>query len=141
MSETSGVNFSSGLPTTILAPEDPAIESRLADALRTSSVEAVAAVVADHPRSLMAWAALGDVTTETIGRYSAYRVGYHRGLDALRAAGWRGTGYVRWAEPTNTGFLRCLAGLAECAAAIGEDDEAERCRLFLQQLDPSGRPV
>jgi hypothetical protein len=26
------------------------------------------------------------------------------------------------------------------AATIGEDDEAERCRLFLLQLDPSGIP-
>ena len=31
------------------------------------------------------------------------------GLGALRANGWRGSGYVRWAEPTNVGFLRCSA--------------------------------
>ena len=47
----------------------------------------------------------------TIERYAYYRVGYHRGLDALRANGWRGSGYVRWSEPTNRGFLRALAGL------------------------------
>jgi hypothetical protein len=47
---------------------------------------------------------------------------------------------VRWAAPTNQGFLRALRGLGEMAAAIGEDDEAERCHLFLLQLDPSGIP-
>ena len=76
---------------------------------------------------------------DEIERYAAYRVGYHRGLDALRANGWRGSGYVRWSEPTNRGFLRSLAGLGEVAAAIGETDEAERCAQFLLQLDPTGR--
>lgn len=141
MSETSGVNFSSGLPSTVLPAEDPEIATRLAEArLMEAPEEAVAAVVADHPRSSSAWATLGDVSTGTMARYAAYRVGYHRGLDALRAAGWRGSGYVRWSEPTNTGFLRCLSGLADCAGLIGEDDEAERCQMFLLQLDPAGRP-
>lgn len=98
----------------------------------------IAAVVADYPRSLFAWAALGDASTEVIDAYAAFRVGYHRGLDALRANGWRGSGYVRWQDPTNVGFLRCLAGLGACAGQIGEVDEAERIRLFLVQLDPSG---
>ena len=98
-------------------------------------------VVADHPRFLDAWAALGDAATDPVERYAAYRVGYHRGLDALRANGWRGSGYVRWAEPTNVGFLRCVRGLQAMAAAIGETDEAERCAQFLQQLDPAGPPV
>jgi Protein of unknown function (DUF3151) len=59
----------------------------------------------------------------------------------LRANGWRGSGYVRWSEPTNHGFLRSLRGLGEMAEAIGETDEAERCHLFLLQLDPSGTPT
>jgi hypothetical protein len=74
-------------------------------------------------------------------RYAAYRVGYHRGLDTLRANGWRGSGYVRWAEPTNHGFLRALRGLGAMAAEIGETDEAERITLFLLQLDPTGIPL
>jgi hypothetical protein len=94
-------------------------------------------VVADAPTSLEAWAALGDLGRDTVERYAAYRVGYHRGLDQLRANGWRGSGYVRWSHPENRGFLRALAGLAEQAAAIGEDDEAERCMQFLRQLDPA----
>jgi Protein of unknown function (DUF3151) len=61
-------------------------------------------------------------------------------LDALRANGWRGSGYVRWSEPSNQGFLRALSGLGAMAAAIGEHDEAERCSQFLAQLDPHGPP-
>jgi hypothetical protein len=98
----------------------------------------VAAVVADHPRSLLAWQALGDLGRDIIEQYAAFRVGYHRGLDTLRANGWRGSGYVRWADETNRGFLGCLRGLGAAAAAIGETDEAERIALFLGQLDPSG---
>lgn len=71
----------------------------------------------------------------------AYRVGYHRGLDTLRANGWRGSGYVRWSDETNHGFLGCLHGLGLMAAAIGETDEASRVEMFLAQLDPTGRPA
>lgn len=137
------INFSSGLPTTVL-PEVPLeIERRLADALGRADHEvrdAVAAVVVDHPRDLLCWATLGDVGRDPIERYAAYRIGYHRGLDALRANGWRGSGYVPWAAPSNHGFLRSLLGLQQLAAIIGEEDEAERCALFLAQLDPAGPP-
>jgi Protein of unknown function (DUF3151) len=133
-----------GLPSTVLPAADPLAKARLAEAVGSDPAvrrDAVAAVVADHPRFLAAWAALGDAAGDTIERYAAYRVGYHRGLDALRGNGWRGSGYVRWSEPTNAGFLRCLRGLQEMAAAIGETDEAERCAQFLQQLDPAGPPA
>ncbi len=132
-----------GLPSTVLPTADPRAEARLAEAVRRDAAErrdAVASVVAAYPRFLAAWAALGDAAGDTIERYAAYRVGYHRGLDALRANGWRGSGYVRWAEPTNVGFLRCLLGLQQMAAAIGEHDEAARCEQFLLQLDPTGPP-
>jgi hypothetical protein len=133
--------FSSGPPRTVLPPEDPAVVAALDAAAALSGDErhaAISAVVAAHPRSLAAWRALGDDGRDTIERYAAYRIGYHRGLDALRANGWRGSGYVRWADPTNRGFLGCLRGLGEMAAVIGEADEVERIGLFLAQLDPSG---
>ena len=137
------IQFSSGIPTTVLPAPDPGDAHRLAAALELEGDErrtAVAAVVASSPRFLAGWAELGDLGRDTIERYAAYRVGYHRGLDTLRASGWRGSGYVRWSEPTNHGFLRSLRGLGAMAAAIGEVDEAERCEQFLLQLDPSGIP-
>lgn len=138
------IHMSSGLPTTVLPEPSPELADRLAQALATPIDErraAVADVVASAPRFLDGWSELGDLGRDTIERYAAYRVGYHRGLDTLRANGWRGSGYVRWSEPTNRGFLRSLRGLGAMAAEIGENDEAERCHMFLLQLDPSGIPA
>jgi Protein of unknown function (DUF3151) len=135
------IQMSSGIPTTVLPEPDGTLRHELAQALRADDPrQAVSAFVAAHPRSLEGWAELGDLGRDVIDRYAAYRVGYHRGLDALRANGWRGSGYVRWSAPGNQGFLRCLLGLHLMAAEIGEDDEAERCAQFLLQLDPSGVP-
>jgi hypothetical protein len=132
-----------GPPNTVLPVPDPTALHLLQQALAGSEEvrrDRIAEVVATYPRFLDAWAALGDHGRDPIERYAAYRVGYHRGLDALRASGWRGSGYVRWAEPTNVGFLSALRGLGEMAALIGEADEAERIALFLIQLDPTGVP-
>ena len=96
----------------------------------------MSAVVARWPRCLVAWATLGDLARDDVEAYAAYRVGYHRGLDRLRANGWRGSGYVRWSAPENQGFLRSLRGLGQAAGRIGEQDEAERCAHFLAQCDP-----
>lgn len=137
------IQFSHGIPTTVLPAPDRTDVDRLDTALGLDGDDrrsAVATVVAGSPRFLAGWAELGDLGRDTIERYAAYRVGYHRGLDTLRASGWRGSGYVRWAEPTNRGFLRSVLGLGRMAADIGETDEAERCEQFLLQLDPSGIP-
>ncbi len=134
----------SGIPQTVLPEEDPVVESRLAEAASLDGDarrEAIAAVTADNPRSLSAWAALGDAGRDTMESYAYYRIGYHRGLDALRQNGWRGSGYVKWEHLTNRPFLRCLDGLQRHADSIGEDDEAERCALFLRQLEPSWPPA
>ena len=135
---------STGLPTTVL-PEEPAeLRHRLQQALAAPEPErrdVIAAVVASAPRYLDAWARLGEHGRDPVERYAAFRVGYHRGLDALRANGWRGSGYVRWAAESNRGFLRALRGLGAAAAEIGETDEAERIALLLAQLDPSGVPA
>jgi len=146
MSDTSPVNLSASGPHETVLPAESSedrrrLEAALAAAGDADRRDAVAAIVADHPRWSEAWATLGDLGRDPVERYAAYRVGYHRGLDALRANGWRGSGYVRWEHPSNRGFLRSLAGLAAQAAVIGEDDEAERCELFLRQLDPSWPPA
>jgi hypothetical protein len=134
----------SGPPETVITEEPADVREALADALALTDDgerrEAIAAVVARHPRSLEGWARLGEAGRDVVESYAAYRVGYHRGLDTLRANGWRGSGYVRWEHPGNRGFLRALAGLQRTAAAIDEADEAERCALFLRQLDPAWPP-
>lgn len=130
-----------GPPTTVLPLEPAEVRHAIEQLAALPEAErraAAATVAAQHPRSLLAWCALGDAGRDDIERYAAYRVGYHRGLDALRANGWRGSGYVRWADVSNRGFLGCLRGLGRMASAIGEVDEAERIALFIRQLDPSG---
>jgi hypothetical protein len=97
----------------------------------------VRAVVASAPRFLDGWARLGELAPDPVEAYACFRVGYHRGLDQLRQAGWRGSGYVRWEHETNRGFLRALNGLRLAAAALGETDEVDRCAEFLVQLDPT----
>ena len=97
-------------------------------------------VVARWPALLDGWARLGQqgwrdgAHPATVYAYA--RVGYHRGLDRLRKHGWGGVGLVRWAQPGNRGFLRALHLLMVAAVAIGELDEAQRCRAFLLDLDP-----
>lgn len=143
------VGISRGPSETVLAAPPDDWQAGLAEARSAASGErrsALAAVAARHPAYLEAWAELCEAARDPVEAYAYARVGYHRGLDALRASGWRGTGYVRWSQPTNRGFLRALDALARLAAELGEDDEAARCAQFLRQLDPTsphdspGRP-
>ena len=85
-----------------------------------SSLEEVRAVAARWPACLSAWARLGDAAmseSRSLDAYAYYRVGYHRGLDRIRQAGWRGAGVVPWAHHGNRGFL---SSLAELSASAGE---------------------
>ena len=75
-----------------------------------------------------------------IEAYAYARTGYHRGLDALRRAGWKGSGPIPWEHEPNRGFLRALHALGQAAAAIGEADEAKRCATFLADSDPAAVP-
>ena len=138
------IGLSTQPPSTVIPPAVPEVRHELAQALAAPSelrVAEISSFVARHPRDLHGWAAMTECVGEQMWKYSAARVGYHRGLDALRANGWRGSGYVSWAEESNQGFLRCLLALQNAAAEIGEVDEAERCALFLLQLDPKGVPA
>ena len=138
----SDINLSrSGPPETVITPDTPEQIAALQDALDQEDPRAaVSGVVAKWPTFLDAWAHLGRLARDDVEAYAAFRVGYHRGLDRLRASGWRGSGFVRWQFESNRGFLRALHGLANSARAIDELDEAERCDLFLKQLDPSWPP-
>ncbi len=139
---TQPVNLSTNGPSETRLPAfDAEAVKALNIAVNTSSDQrrnSVCAVVAKYPTFLEGWATIGDLSTPGIDAYMAFRVGYHRGLDTLRANSWRGFGYVRWKVETNRGFLRCLAGLAKNAREIGELSEAVRCEQFLVQCDPSG---
>ncbi len=121
--------------------EEP--EGSLAALREAESIEDYAEIAERWPTCLRAWAALGDAALDDGQRVEAYayfRVGYHRGLDRIRQAGWRGSGRVPWSHDGNRGFLMSLRGLGRAAAAIGEDDEATRCGEFLQQLAPDAPP-
>lgn len=127
-------NLLGGTPPTRL-PEGP--ESAVSQMLASGSDPARAA--ADHPAASLAWALLADeawARQSVVESYAYARVGYHRGLDALRRSGWRGHGPVPWDHVPNQGFLRALFALGRATAAIGEDDEAARCRTFLDDCDP-----
>lgn len=137
--------LSHGPPETVLDPEPSDVRAAVATAAATDdTARALGSVCARWPDSLEAWAALGETLESSDATpalaYAAFRTGYHRGLDRLRASGWRGSGYVRWVHPSNRGFLRALSGLQRVAARIGEAGEAERCALFLVQLDPGWPP-
>jgi hypothetical protein len=120
------------------APDDAG--TALADALgepdEARRRERVAEVVAAHPTWIEGWVALSELGRDAIERYAYARVGYHRGLDSLRAHGWGGRGYVRWSQATNRPFLRGLVLLRAAAAEIGEDAEVSRLTAFLHDLDP-----
>lgn len=105
-----------------------------------------AAVAARNPASSLAWAVLAEhalavgrdlddgesgIPAAVVEAYAYARTGYHRGLDTLRRAGWRGQGQIPASHEPNQGFLRALLALSEAAGLIGEAEEHDRCRQFL----------
>ncbi len=125
-------NLLGGPPETLL-PADPVAAAALA---ASDPAETAAA----FPGYCAAWAALAEramAAGDPVTAYAFARTGYHRGLDQLRRAGWHGHGPVPWAHEPNQGFLRALHMLAVAAAAIGEDDEAQRCEEFLADASPA----
>lgn len=120
-----------GIPETRL-PADPAV-----DALAVGGDPGM--VAGRFPESALAWATLAEAALAenwTVEAYAYARTGYHRSLDQLRRAGWRGQGPVPWSHEPNRGFLRSVAALSRAAGAIGESAEQERCEAFLRDSDP-----
>lgn len=129
---TIGVDLLDGPPPTLL-PEDPA-------ARELAQGRSVEEVVASLPTSSLAWAVLSDdawAQQRVLESYAFARVGYHRGLDALRRNGWKGHGPVPWSHEPNQGFLRCLRALHRAAESINESDEVERLDAFMTDCDPA----
>ena len=101
---------------------------------------AAVAAAAAHPSSTGAWAALAEAALDAdqpVAAYAYARTGYHRGLDQLRRAGWRGAGPVPWGHLPNRGWLRAVAALARAAECLDEPDEAVRCRQLLADSSPA----
>ena len=125
-------NLLAGPPATYLLENQEA-----AEALRSGA--SPSSVAARFPAYSAAWAALAEAAFaggDPVMAYAYARTGYHRGLDQLRRSGWRGTGPIPWEHEPNRGFLRSLHALGRAAAALGEQDEAERCRTFLEDSSP-----
>lgn len=121
-------------PDPTLLPEQPDLDARLEAGDEAEDLARQFPAVS-LPWALLAEDALGD--GRVVEGYAYARVGYHRGLDALRRAGWRGAGPIPYRHAPNRGFLRALAALGQAAAQIGEIDEAERITTFLRDADPT----
>src|SRR5687768_10774527 len=92
-----------GPPPTHL-PEHPAADVLAGGAPPTE-------VAAASPDFSLAWALLAEealAAGEPVTGYAYARTGYHRGLDQLRRAGWKGHGPIPWEHEPNRGFLRAL---------------------------------
>ena len=119
-------------------PDDPAPRELLAAGTPPAEV------AAKYPTSSLAWAQLADEAFEggrVVESYAYARTGYHRGLDALRRAGWKGHGPVPFEHEPNRGFLRALHALARAAGSIGETEEHERCSTFLRDSSPTAADI
>ncbi len=112
-------------------------------ALDVSAAEARERIHQD-PASSLLWAVLAESSLasgspdDDVTAYAYARTGYHRGLDALRRNGWRGSGPVPWEHEPNRGFLRALWALAVASDRIGDTEEAERCTQFLRDSSETG---
>jgi hypothetical protein len=127
-----------GEPAPTHLPDDPEPRELLAAGSDPADV------AAKYPASSLAWAQLADDAFESgrvVESYAYARTGYHRGLDALRRAGWRGQGPVPFEHEPNRGFLRALHALGRAARAIGEQDEYERCTTFLRDSSPTAADI
>jgi hypothetical protein len=119
-----------GGPPPVYLPDNPEASAAL------QAADNPASVAARFPSYSAAWAALAERAFDAgdpVAAYAYARTGYHRGLDQLRRAGWKGHGPVPWEHEPNRGFLRSLNMLGVAATAIGEDDEADRCSQFLRE--------
>ncbi|KAB1642270.1 DUF3151 domain-containing protein [Gulosibacter chungangensis] len=126
-----------GIPETRLE-EEPEVLDDLSHLPREK--HALAAIVEKHPKSSLAWAEAAQrefLDGRILEAYAYARVGYHRGLDALRKAGWKGQGPIPWEHEPNQGVLRSFWQLRRAAEQIGEGDEVARLTALLLDADPN----
>lgn len=129
--------------TNLLGPEPTLLPDDHPDVAARAALDGGASLrgaAAQFPAASYVWGRLAVEALDSgdpVAAYAFARTGYHRGLDALRRAGWRGAGPVPASHVPNQGFLLSLLQLAAAAAAIGEDEEAQRCRTFADDCDPA----
>jgi hypothetical protein len=126
--------------TNLLGPEPTRLPARPEPEAAIDGGMGATAVATSWPDFSEAWAALAERALgdgQPVAAYAYARTGYHRGLDQLRRAGWKGHGPVPWSHRPNRGFLRSLAALAGAAEAIDDTEEYERCTQFLNDSDPT----
>lgn len=119
-----------GEPPPTLLPDDDQAHALLSGGASPRQVAAA------YPTYALAWAMLAEQALDDgdeVAGLAYARTGYHRSLDQLRRNGWKGHGPVPWEHEGNRGFLRSLNALRRASAALGEDDEATRCAVFLRE--------
>lgn len=133
------------MPQNLLEPEPTRLPEDHPDMAARATVNdgvELREVAARYPAASYPWALLARASLaagDPVGAYAFARTGYHRGLDSLRKAGWRGAGPIPADHVPNQGFLIALLALADAAEQIGEDEEAQRCRTLADDSDPAAR--
>ena len=83
------------------APEPTLLEEEPQVRVRIEAGDEGEDLVKAFPKSSLAWSVIaGDALEQgyLVEGYAYARVGYHRGLDALRAHGWKGHGPVPYSH-------------------------------------------
>ena len=127
----------------LLGPEPTLLPDRPEAQAAAEAGTDPAKIVRAYPDFSEAWALLAERALQTgdpVAGYAFACTGYHRGLDLLRTAGWRGQGPIPWRHGPNRGFLLALYALRRAAESIGETDEVARLTGFLEQADPAAIP-
>ncbi|MFF2277151.1 DUF3151 family protein [Agromyces sp. NPDC058126] len=114
--------------------DEPEVRQALAEADRAS----VAAVVAEHPSSPLAWTELADLADSegrAIEAYAYASVAAELAREQLTASGWEPGTAVPWADEPNRAYLRALDTQRRAAGGLGLDERADRLADELASAD------
>ncbi|GAA1797902.1 DUF3151 family protein [Agromyces neolithicus] len=114
--------------------DEPQVRQALADADRGS----LAAVVAAHPASPLAWTELADLADSegrAIEAFAYAAVAVDLACDQLTRSGWVPGTPVPWVDEPNRAYLRALDTQRRAAEQLGLDDIAQRLAGELASAD------
>jgi hypothetical protein len=114
--------------------DEPEVRQALAEADRAS----VAAVVAGHPSSPLAWAELADLADSeghAIEAFAFAAVAVDLACEQLTGSGWSQGSPVPWSDEPNRAYLRALDAQRRAALQLGLDDRAARLADELATAD------